>query len=287
MRVAITGSNGLIGGALAESLEGDRHEVVRVRRSSAGLDLSGIDSVDAVVNLAGAGIGDKRWTGERKRLVIESRTKTTAALANAIAAAPAARRPRVLLSGSAIGYYGDRGDEVLTEESGPGHLFLSELCLAWEAAAVPVVAAGVRLAHLRTGIVLAPKGGALGKMLPLFKFGLGGRMGSGKQWWSWVSLEDEVRAIRFLLDNDVDGPVNLTGPEPVTNAALTSALGKVLHRPTLLPVPKFGPALLLGRELAHELLYAGQRVVPRVLEREGFSFTHGDVESALHDMLGR
>jgi uncharacterized protein (TIGR01777 family) len=287
VRVAITGSNGLIGSALAESLERDRHEVVRVPRSSSGFDLSAIDSADAVVNLAGAGIGDKRWTRDRKRLVIESRTTNTRALSEHIAAAPIGRRPRVLLSGSAIGYYGDRGDEVLTEESQPGQLFLSEICVAWEAATAPATAAGARVAHLRTGIVLAPEGGALGKMLPLFKAGIGGRMGSGKQWWSWVALDDEVGAIRFLLENDVDGPVNLTGPEPVTNAQLTSALGKVLHRPTRLPVPKLGPAALLGRELAYELLYASQRVVPRVLEREGYQFRHGDVTSALHDVLRR
>jgi uncharacterized protein (TIGR01777 family) len=287
MRVAITGSHGLIGSALAGSLEADRHEVVRVGRSASGLDRAGIDGVDAVVNLAGAGIGDKRWTDERKQLLLESRVQNTAALAEAIAATPTARQPRVLLSGSAIGYYGDRGDEVLTEDSPPGDLFLSEVSVAWEAATASAAAAGVRVALLRTGIVLAPKGGALGKMLPLFKAGVGGRMGSGQQWWSWVSLEDQVGAIRFLLDNDVEGPVNITAPEPVTNAQLTSALGKALHRPTFLPVPRVAPAALLGRELAHELLFASQRVAPRVLERDGYTFAYRDVQSALHDLLAR
>lgn len=283
MKVAITGSHGLIGTALVASLEGDGHTVVRVPRSGGGLDVSVLAGCDAAVHLAGPGIGDERWSPARKREVLEARADGTAAVAAACAADDG---PRVLLSGSAIGYYGDRGDEVLTEASSSGDLFLSEICRRWEAAAQPAVDAGVRVAFLRTGLVLAPRGGALGKMLPLFKAGLGGRFGSGKQWWSWVSLADEVGAIRFLLDHDVAGPVNLTGPEPVTNAELAKALGEVLHRPALLPVPAFGPGLLLGRELAHELLYAGQRVEPAVLAREGFAFEHPDVRSALRWAVG-
>jgi hypothetical protein len=281
MKVAITGSHGLIGAALAASLTADGHEVVPVGRSAAGVEVASVAGCSAVVNLAGAGVGDKRWTPARKALVLTSRTSTTSALSAELARLPVASRPGVLLSGSAIGYYGDRGSEVLTESAAPGSLYLSEVCVQCEAAAAPAAAAGVRVAQLRTGIVLAPKGGALGRMLPLFKVGLGGPFGSGKQYWSWVSLADEVRAIRFLLENEVSGPVNLTGPEPVTNAELTKSLGHVLHRPAVVPVPSFGPALLLGKEAAHEVLFASQRVVPRVLADAGFTFEHPDVTSAL------
>jgi len=274
MKVAITGSHGLIGSALRASLEEDGHSVVGVGRGSS----DGIVGCDAVVNLAGAGIGDKRWSDERKQLVLSSRTSTTTAVAEACALPGG---PKALLSGSAIGYYGDRGDEVLTESSSAGSLFLSEICAAWEAAVAPAVDAGVRVARLRTGIVLSPSGGALGKLKPLFKLGLGGRMGDGKQWMSWISLADEVGAIRFLLENEVVGPVNLVGPAPATNAELTKTLGHVLHRPTVVPVPSFGPRLLLGRELAGELLFASQRVEPAGLVRAGYEFQHPTLESAL------
>ena len=298
MDVAVTGSSGLIGTALVATLEADGHRVRRlVRREPSGpdevrwdptggsIDRDGLVGIDAAVNLAGPGIGDKRWSDDRKRDLREARVEGTRLLAETMAGLDPL--PRVLLSGSAIGYYGDRDDEVLTEASAAGDDFLAELCQDWEAAAVPAATAGIRVALLRTGIVLAPGGGALAKLLPLFKLGAGGRMGSGRQYWSWITIDDDVAATRFLLDNDVAGPVNLVAPGTVTNKELTEALGRVLHRPTLLPVPGFGPKLLIGGEAAETFLYASQRVVPSVLEAEGFTFTHTDVESGLRAVLGR
>lgn len=299
MRVAVTGSSGLIGTALVASLRSDGHEVVRVVRSAAAgdgpnvrwdpeagtIDAAGLEGVDAAVHLAGEGIADKRWTPEQKRRVLESRTRGTTLLASTLVGL--SRRPDVLVSGSAIGFYGDRGDEVLTEQSGPGEGFLTEVCEAWEAAAGPAVDAGIRTAFARTGLVLDAKGGAMGKLLPLFKFGLGGRLGRGRQWWSWISIDDEVGAIRFLLEHDIAGPVNLTGPAPVTNAEFTKALGEVVHRPTVVPVPRFGPKLLLGGELAEQLLFSSQRVEPAVLTAAGYEFQHPDIASALRAVVGR
>ncbi len=297
MKVAITGSSGLVGTALRSALATNGHVVVPVVRSEAGpdeigwdpmggrIDADGFRGIDAVVHLAGAGIGDERWTPERKRVILESRTKGTDLLARALADLDDG--PRVLLSGSAIGYYGDRGDEILTEESAPGSDgFLPEICTNWEAAAQPAVDAGIRTAFLRTGIVQSADGGALAKTLLPFKLGIGGRLGSGEQWWSWISIDDEVRAILHLLTADVAGPVNLTGPEPVTNQAYTKALGRELGRPTLFPIPRIGPRLLLGKELAEALLYQSQRVVPTVLERSGFRFRHPTVEACLAGVLG-
>jgi uncharacterized protein (TIGR01777 family) len=296
--VVITGSSGLIGSALAASLRRDGHRVVGlVRRAPTGpdelqwdptagtIDRAGLEAVDAVVHLAGAGIGDQRWTDDYKRTILESRTRSTALLASTLAELE--RPPSVLVSGSAIGIYGDRGDEVLTEQSPPGTSFLADVVQRWEAEAAPAVDAGIRTPFIRTGIVLSPDGGALPKLLPLFKLGVGGRMGSGKQWWSWISLPDEVAAIRFLIDGDLDGPVNLTAPEPVTNAEFTRVLARVLHRPAVLPVPAFGPKLLRGAELAQELLFASQRVIPEVLQGASFPFAHPDLESALRALLGR
>lgn len=295
MKVAITGSHGLIGSALATSLTADGHQVLPVvRPGSAGnghgpvatwdveagtVDADALEGVDAVVNLAGAGIGDRRLTDERKRLVVDSRIDGTTLLSQALAGLE--RPPRALVSGSAIGYYGDRGDEVLTESSAPqpGN-FLSDLCIDWEKATAAAATAGIRVAHLRSAMVLSAKGGALAKMLPVFKLGAGAKMGAGRQWWSWVSIDDEVAAIRFLLDNDIAGPVNLSAPEPVTNAEFTKALGKVLHRPTKLPVPSLGPRFLLGRDRADMLLFTSARVLPEKLEASGFEFRHGDIESA-------
>jgi uncharacterized protein (TIGR01777 family) len=193
----------------------------------------------------------------------------------------------VLLNGSAVGYYGDRGDEVLTEASGPGSGFLVEVVQAWEGATRAASHAGIRTAHLRTGIVLAAEGGALAKQLPLFRFGLGGRMGPGTQWLPWIALEDEVGAIVHLLTADVEGPVNLAAPHPVTNATFTEVLGRVLGRPTLLAVPRFGPRLLLGRELADDLLFSSARMVPEVLRAGGYSFTFNELEPALRSILDR
>jgi len=299
MDIAITGSSGLIGRALTAALVADGHRVVRVVRRppepgedalrweprEGTIDRTGLEGLDAVVHLAGAGIGDRRWNEDYKREILESRTRSTALLASTLAGLE--RKPAVFLSGSAIGYYGDRGDEVLTETSPPGHSFLADVVVQWEAEAAPAADAGIRTALLRTGIVLSVDGGALTKLLPLFRLGLGGRMGSGRQWWSWISIADEVGAIRFLLDHDIAGPVNLTAPGPVTNATFTKVLGRVLGRPTVLPVPAFAPKLLRGAELAQELLFASQRVEPTVLEAHGYRFVHPDLETALRELLDR
>ena len=296
MRVAITGSTGLIGSALKPHLESLGHEVIRVVRSNpTGTDISwspaegriddhALDGVDAVVHLAGAGIGDKRWTDSYKRELLESRTKSTALISEAIVAADDG--PKILLSGSAIGIYGDQGDRQLNEQSPVGEGFLAEICAKWEAATGAAEAAGVRVVHLRTGIVLSTEGGALKKQLPLFKFGLGGKMGNGRQYQSWIHIDDEVAAIAHLLDTDTTGAVNLTAPFPVTNGVFTATLGDVLGRPTFMPIPKFGPKLLLGSELADNLLFTGQRVLPVVLELDpGFEFAYSDLESALLALL--
>lgn len=300
MDIAITGASGLIGRALATDLQRDGHRVVAVSRNPAALrgldalgwdpatariDRVGFEGIDAVVHLAGAGIGDHRWTDAYKREIRESRELGTRLLAETLASLQ--RPPPVLVSGSAIGYYGDRGDEVLTEQSPPGEGFLAEVCIRWEAAAAPATEAGIRTAFIRTGIVLSAEGGALAKLLPLFRLGLGGRMGSGRQWWSWISIADEVRAIRWLIDHDLSGPVNLTAPTPVTNAAFTKVLASVLRRPAVFPVPAFAPRLLRGAELADELLFASQRVEPAVLAGSGFTFSAPDLEGALRDILDR
>ena len=297
MRVAVTGSTGLIGSALTPHLESLGHEVLRVVRGNptgsdivwspaeCRIDTHALDGVDAVVHLAGAGIGDKRWTDDYKRELLESRTKGTTLISEAIAAADDG--PKVFLSGSAIGIYGARGDEELDETSTPGDGFLADVCVQWEQSTALAAAAGVRVVHLRTGIVLSAKGGALKKQLPLFKFGLGGKMGSGDQWQSWISIDDEVAAIAHLLTTDTSGPVNLTAPNPVTNLEFTKTLGEVLHRPTFAPIPKFGPKLLLGGELADNLLFSGQKVLPRVLDADGtFTFRHPDLATALRALLG-
>ena len=296
MDVAVTGASGFIGGALVPALVADGHRVRRVVRATptsadevrwdpAGgtIDAAGLAGVGAVVNLAGESIASGRWTDEQKRRIRESRTKSTRLIAETVAGLDP--RPAVLLSGSAIGYYGDRGDEALTEASAPGDDFLAGVCVEWEAAAQPAVDAGVRTAWLRTGIVLDPHGGALQRLLPLFRLGLGGPFGRGQQWWSWISLADEVGAILHLLSSDLEGPVNLTASEPVTNAELSRTLGRVLGRPAVVPVPKFGPSLLVGSELAQSLLYDSIRVVPAALTGDGYAFRHPDLEGALRDML--
>jgi uncharacterized protein (TIGR01777 family) len=297
MHVAITGATGLIGTALVARLRAGGHRVLRlVRRdpapddiewdpSGGHLDAARLAGVDAVVNLAGAGIGDKRWSDGYRRAIRDSRVAATDLLSQTVAVLDPL--PKVLLSGSAIGVYGDRGDEVLDERSPAGAGFLADVCRAWEAATAPAAAAGVRVAHLRTGIVLARHGGALHKELPLFQLGLGGRFGSGRQWQSWIHLDDEVDAIEHLLTSDVEGPVNLTSPNPVTNAAFGSTLGRVLRRPAIVPVPKFGPRLLLGPDRADSLLFAGQRVVPAVLQDSGYRFRYPDLEGALRAALDR
>lgn len=299
VRIVVSGSTGLIGTALVAQLRDTGHEVVRLLRTvpAAGspdvqwdpiagvLPPAAIDGADAVVNLAGAGIGDHRWTDAYRRELTDSRVRTTELLASTIAAVE--RPPRVLLSGSAIGWYGARGDDELDEGSASGSGFLADLCAAWEAATGAAQAAGVRTVHLRTGVVLTDRGGALAKQLPLFRFGLGGRFGSGRQWQSWISLDDEVGAIVHLLAADVAGPVNLTAPHPVTNAEFARVLGTVLRRPALLPIPAFGPKLLLGADLAEALLFTGQRVLPTRLTASGYDFRHSTLEVALRAILGR
>lgn len=298
MRIALTGSHGLIGRALTESLEGDGHVVVPVVRTAGGpgevswdldagrIDSDGLEGLDGVVHLAGAGIASGRWTEEHKREVRESRTRGTALLSEALASLE--RPPPVLVSGSAIGYYGDRGDEVLTEESPPGDGFLPEVCLAWEAATGVAAAAGIRVAHLRTGIVLSPDGGALGAQLLPYKLGLGGPAGAGHQWMPWISIHDEVAAIRFLLDHDVAGPVDLTAPEPATNREFAKTLGRVLHRPAVLPIPRLVTRLPLGiGPLLDDLLFSSARVLPAVLLEAGFAFGHTDLEATFRDLLDR
>lgn len=299
LTVAVSGSSGLIGSALLERLRQDGHTVVPMVRRPAKdgeihydprngvLDPESLVGVDAVVHLAGAGIGDRRWTDRYRREILESRTLSTSLIAEAMASVANRGGPRVLLSGSAIGFYGATGDEELNERSTAGDGFLADVCRAWEAATSPAEDAGVRVVHLRTGIVLSPKGGALKKLLPLFRFGLGGRMGSGRQWQSWISLDDEVGAIVFLLTADISGAVNLTAPAPVTNAEFTKVLASTLSRPALVPVPSFGPKLLLGGELADALLFTGQRVLPERLTDVGYSFEHPTLSEALGTLLQR
>ncbi|MEY3806847.1 MAG: hypothetical protein RIR69_1659 [Actinomycetota bacterium] len=296
MKILITGASGLIGRALTTELQAQGHTVVAaVRRqprrndeimwdpAEGILDPRAFDGVDAVVHLAGAGIGDKRWTEAYKKEVLESRTLGTALLAKTMASLE--HKPSVFLSGSAIGYYGAAGDEKFDETSPAGQGFLADVCVQWEKEAQPAIDAGIRTVFLRTGIVLSPKGGALKKQLPLFKLGLGGRFGNGRQWQSWISINDEVNAIIHLLTSTLSGPVNLTAPEPVTNADFTKTLASVVSRPAIVPIPSFGPKLLLGGELADALLYTGQRVIPAALTRDGFVFAHQTLDVALRALL--
>lgn len=298
MEIVIAGSSGLIGTALTESLAAAGHRpIALVRRpprpgrdeiewdpAGGQLDQAAIDGADAVINLAGAGIGDHRWTDEYRRTLVESRTDTTSLLARSCAAS--ANPPSVFLGGSAIGYYGNRGAEIVSEESSRGQGFLADLVQAWEGAAQPAIDSGIRTCFLRSGIVLSVEGGVLPKFLPLFKLGLGGRFGSGEQYFSWIAIDDEIRAIEFLLDNEsVSGPVNLTAPNPVTNAEFTEALADELNRPAILPVPAFGPRLLLGTDRADSLLFEGQRVEPGVLVDSGFTFEYPTVAEALSHVL--
>lgn len=298
MDVAVTGSSGFIGTALVAALTDAGHRVRRVVRRApsrtdevrwdpeAGtIDADGLAGVGAIVNLAGEGIATKRWSDEQKRRIRESRTSGTRLISEAAAGLDS--RPAVLISGSGVDYYGDRGDEELTEASPPGAGFLAGVCVDWEAATQPASDAGIRTAMLRTGIVLHPDGGALPRMLPLFKLGLGGRFGNGRQWWSWITLEDEIGAILHLLDNDVSGPVNCVAPQPVTNAQFTRALARVLHRPAVVPVPRLGPAVLLGSELVQSLLYDSHRVLPARLVDSGYRFTSPGLEGALQHLLGK
>lgn len=299
MQIAITGSTGLIGSALSSALRADGHTVVPVVRrpvadgeravrwdpSAGTIDATALEGVDAVVHLAGAGIGDHRWNDAYKREILDSRVRGTELLAGALAGLE--RKPQVLVSGSAIGFYGDTGDKIVDESSPGGDDFLASVCARWEGASTAASDVGIRVPLLRTGIVLDRDGGALRKMLPLFKLFAGGRMGNGRQWWSWITLDDEVRVIRWLLESDVHGPVNAVAPHAVTNREFTSVLARTLHRPAFLPVPSFGPKLLLGSELADALLFTSQRVRPGVLETRGFEFSAPTLDVALASVLGR
>lgn len=299
MRVAVTGSSGLIGSALVAALGQDGHDVVRlVRRAPARSDevrwdpsagviqAPGLSGVDAVVNLAGAGIAEHRWTPARKAEILDSRVRGTRLVAETMAKMDDG--PRVLLNGSAIGWYGDTGDSPRTEDDPAGAGFLASVARQWEEAAGAAVDAGIRTVYLRTGIVLAAEGGALKQQLPLFRFGVGGRLGSGRQYQSWISIDDEVAAIMWCLTTDsLRGPANLTAPNPVTNAEFAKTLGRVLHRPAVVPVPGFGPKLVFGSELVDQVILSGQRVLPAVLVGSGFGFRHADLEEALRAVLDR
>lgn len=298
MDVVISGAGGLIGTALGHSLEDDGHRVIALVRpgskqdgihwdpDAGTIDDVALEGVDAVVHLAGEGVASHRWTEEHKRRVLDSRVKGTTLLATALAGRQ--RKPKVLVSGSAIGYYGDRGDQVLTESDGPGDDFLAKVAEAWEAATRPAGDAGIRTVHIRTGIVLSAEGGALQKQLQLFRLGLGGQAGSGQQWFSWITLADEVGAIRFLLDHDdVSGPVNLTAPAPCTNAEFTKALGRAVHRPTFLRIPRLVTRAPAGiGDLAESLLFSSARVQPAGLTDAGYRFLHSDLDDALAAVLG-
>ena len=298
MNVLISGATGLIGSALIPELEGGGHRVIRLSRSrssaedmirwdpsSGVLDPSRLGGIDAVVHLAGESIAEGRWTPEKKRRIMESRREGTRLLAGTLAGL--SEPPEVMVSASAVGYYGDRGNELLREESEPGSDFLAEVCKAWEAAADPAREAGIRVVHPRMGIVLTTKGGALGRTLPIFKLGGGGRIGSGRQWWSWVTLDDVVGAIvHALAERNVEGPVNVGSPNPLTNAEYTKVLGKVLNRPVIFPLPAPAARLALG-ELADALLLASQRMEPAKLKETGYEFRHPELEGALRHLLGR
>lgn len=295
MRVVVAGSSGLIGTALVAVLRAADHEVLRlVRRAPAGPDErrwdptagtltdGALDGVDAVVNLCGVGIGDKRWTGAYKQVVRDSRNTPTDVLARAVVE----RRVPTLVNASAVGYYGDTGDVEVDESAPSGTGFLAEVCHDWEAATAPATAGGVRVVLLRTGLVLSPAGGLLGRLKPLYSLALGGRLGSGRQYYSWISLEDEIAAIQFVVEHDaVSGPVNLTGPAPVTNAEFNRALGAAVGRPAPWVVPGFAIRLLIG-DFAQEGVLAGQRAVPAALEAAGFTFRHRSVGEALRAAVG-
>ena len=289
MRVAVAGASGLIGGALTRHLRQEGHVVMRLVRRSAksgdevswdpdtgAVDLRHLDGVDAIVHLAGAGVGDRRWTAAYKAKIRDSRVRTTRTLATAMTRLE--HRPEVLIAGSAIGYYGDTGDRAVDESAPQGAGFLAGVVADWEAAADPARAAGIRVVHARSGLVVSPRGGAWGRLWPIFATGLGGRLGSGDQWWSFVSLRDEVAALTFLLEN-LEGPVNITAPQPTTNAGVSAAMAEVMHRPAKLPVPALAIKLVLG-EFSGEIL-GSRRILPTRLEAARFSFQDPTIEDAL------
>jgi uncharacterized protein (TIGR01777 family) len=297
LTVAVTGATGLIGSALVDFLRAGGHSVRRLRRGAADpaagdvtwdpnagvLDPRALEGVDAVVHLAGESVAD-RWSKTRKREILRSRELGTRLIAETMARM--ARRPSLLVSASASGYYGSRGDEPLDESSPPGRGFLADVTRAWEAAADPARAAGIRVVHPRLAVVLSPRGGVLERILPPFRLGIGGKLGDGKHWFSWIGLDDLVGILHFLLlGPPLDGPVNATAPAPVTNAEFGHALGHVLHRPAVATIPKFAVELVLGREQTEEMAFASQRMYPRALEAAGFRWRHPAIEDALRHEL--
>jgi hypothetical protein len=303
MRIAVSGSTGFIGSALVQRLQGAGHHIRRlVRRNRLNspndapmgtlvlfdpneqqIDRDGLENLDAVIHLAGEPIADGRWTEEKKQRILASRVVGTELLSSALA--ELRNPPRVLLSASAVGYYGDRDDDVLVEESMPGGGFLADVAREWEAATQSAAGRGIRVSHLRFGMVLGPEGGALGRMLPLFRWGLGGKLGDGRQYVSWISRPDCLRAIETLMtDDQASGAFNIVAPHPVTNAHFTRALGRTLRRPTAMDVPMFAVRLMFG-EMADALLLASQRVEPRRLMERGFQFEQETIESAFRDLL--
>lgn len=298
-KVLITGSHGLVGSALIPFLAASGHEMTQLVRYKFGpdpkkifwdppigkLDVPALEGFDAVIHLGGENIAGGRWTARRKQKIRDSRVLGTSLLCERLAQTSAP--PKVLLCASAVGFYGDRGDEILDENSPSGQGFLAEVCRAWEEAAQPARAKGIRVVNLRLGVVLSPAGGALAKMLLPFRMGLGGKIGTGQQWMSWIALDDLLGSIRHALEQEsLAGPVNAVTPEPVTNAELTRTLGKVLGRPTVLPLPAFMARVLLG-EMAQELLLASTRVRPGKLEQTGFRFLYPHLDSALRHLLGK
>jgi len=298
MKVLISGASGLIGKALQDELKNSGDEVYTLVRdkskisqtdifwdpSHSQVDIASLEGFDAIVNLAGENIATGRWNEQRKQQILESRVQSTQTLANALIRLK--NPPKVFISGSAIGYYGDQKD-LLCDENGPsGEGFLADVCRQWEAAALPVEEKGIRLVLLRTGIVLSYKGGALAKMLPIFKLGGGGRLGSGDQDMSWITLDDLVAAILFAIRNEeIRGPVNGVAPKPVTNAVFTQELGEALNRPTVLPVPKFALELAVGKEMAQEMLLSSLRAEPKKLMDAGFAFKYPELKQALNYLL--
>jgi uncharacterized protein (TIGR01777 family) len=288
-RVAVTGSSGLVGSALVGHLKNEGYTVQKlVRRKAVSpeeiswdpqagtVDLASLEGVDAVIHLAGAGVGDKRWTAKYRAEILNSRLLGTTAIAQACAAI----KPAAFISASAIGFYGETGNRAVTEEDRGGDDFLSAVCREWEA--VADLALGVRTTKIRTGLVLDPTGGALGRMLPLFRFGLGGKLGPGSQWWSWITLHDEIKAITHLLTADVEGPINLTSPNPVTNQEFTGTLARALHRPALFPVPAFALKAALGGFSAEIL--GSKKVLPAKLVASGFAFDYPHLTGALAEL---
>ena len=287
MQVAVTGSHGMIGTALIAQLEARGDVCVRIGRPAVEPQWDrGLDGADAVVHLAGQNIGARRWSEHQRAEIRSSRTQGTQAISSALA--NMSHAPRVFLSASAIGFYGDRGEELITEQSSPGTGFLAETCRVWEESTSPAAGNGIRTVLLRTGVVQSTSGGALAKQLPIFRFGLGGPLGSGNQYVSWISLADEVGAILHGLDHEeVAGPVNAVAPHPVTSRAYARALGRALRRPAALRVPGLALRIALGREMADELLLGGQRVIPEALLASGYQFVHPDLDACFSSLLDR